>query len=74
LQNRNVNLKCEYEEKSWETCATNTTKMKVAKLSAEPKTIGILDFKHTHCAMRLLLFNWQEIQHFIPTASCQADP
>jgi len=29
-------------------------KTKVAKLNAEQKTIGILDFKQTHCAMRSL--------------------
>jgi len=48
-------------------------KTKVAKLNAERKTIGILDFKETHCAMRSLSFDWQS-QRFFWTASCHADP
>jgi len=55
-----------------ETYATTTHITKVTKLSAEPKTIGTLDHKHKHCAMRSLPFDWQ-YQRFIRTASCQAD-
>ena len=52
--------------------ASTTTKMKVAKVRAKPKTFGVADLKQIHYAMTLVLLEWQT-EHFSRTASCEAD-
>jgi len=44
-QTYTINRNCKSEEKSLETCATTIAKIKVAKLRANPKTLGTADIK-----------------------------
>jgi len=63
---KKVKKKRSYELK----CTTTTTKTKVAKAWAEPKTFGTADLKCIHYATTPLPLEWQT-QHFIWTASCE---